>query len=50
MDSEEKEIESTEDAFKEIDCKRKQKYGCEHEEDISSKEYLKIELSLCVYS
>lgn len=50
MGSEKVEIVSTGNAFKKPNCKRKQKYGQEHEEDNSSKECLKIELSQHVYS
>lgn len=48
---------STVDAFKNVDCKKKQQYTPEDEEDrsehekgISSKEYLMMELSQRVYS
>lgn len=57
MCSEEVEIASTGDAFKNLDCKKKQQYTpegeedrSEHEKGISSKECLMMEFSQHVYS
>lgn len=57
MGSEKVEIASSGNAVKNLDCKRKQQYRQECEEDrsehgkgISAKECLRMELSQCVYS
>ena len=55
MGSEEVEVARTGSASKDLDCRRKQQYRREHEEDksehekdVRSKECLKAELSQCV--